>query len=283
MKVAVIGALGQLGVDVCNEFEKDKVEVVRLDIDNVDITKIHTVNRVLTEIKPEIIINTAAYHDVEQCEKNPCIAYEVNAIGAKNLALVSNDLNCGLIHISTDYVFNGNKDIPYLETDTAFPLNVYGNTKLAGERFISAFAKKFLILRTSGLYGKSPCRGKGGLNFVELMLKLAKERDEVRVVDHEILTPTSTLQLARQIVNLKEPDFYGIAHATPEGYCSWYQFTKEIFRLKNIKTTLNIAKPGEFPEKVARPYYSVLENNVLNQYNHNIMNHWSDGLKEYLK
>lgn len=282
MKIAVIGANGQLGTDICQQLRNNGDEVIALTRNEIDICQLDQVNTVLKEIKPDTIVNTAAYHHVEQCEANPDLAYRVNAVGAKNLAMVSNDVNAYLIHISTDYVFNGAQNEPYLESDVALPLNVYGNTKLAGELFIQAFAEKYLVLRTSGLYGKSPCRGKGGMNFVELMLKLGRERDEVRVVDNEVLTPTSTLEVARQIVRVSRPDIYGVAHATAECFCSWYQFAREIFELAKIETTLNIASPDEFPAKVPRPEYSVLENNLLKQYNLSTFKHWEAGLQEYM-
>ena len=282
MKVAVIGALGQLGADVSEEFTRNNDEVVKLDVPEIDIVDIDSVNAVLKEVKPDCIINTAAYHQPEECEKNPLKAFEVNALGSKNLALVANDLDSFLLHISTDYVFNGDKKMPYFETDMPQPLNVYGNTKLSGENFIAAIAKKYMIFRTSGLYGKNPCRGKGGMNFVQLMLKLGRERDEVRVVDHEVLTPTYTKELARQLVKCSRPDIYGVAHATAECQCSWYQFAREIFEIAKIDVELNVAEPGEFPEKVARPYYSVLENNVLKEYNQNTFRNWEVGLREYL-
>ncbi len=282
MKIAVIGALGQLGMDVSDALEQNGDKVFRLDLEDIDIADMDSVNQTLKELKPETIINTAAYHQPEQCEQNPDKAYAINALGSRNLAYAANDLHAYLIHISTDYVFDGKTNQPYLEKDVAHPLNVYGSTKLAGEKFIEAFAEKYLILRTSGIYGKNPCRMKGGMNFVNLMLKLASERKEVRVVDHEILTPTSTLELTRQIVKVSRPDFYGLAHATAECYCSWYQFARTIFELKGITTPLHIALPGEFPEKVPRPHYSVLENGLLKQYNSNILKHWEEGLKKYL-
>jgi dTDP-4-dehydrorhamnose reductase len=162
-------------------------------------------------------------------------------------------------------------------------LNVYGNTKLSGEHFIESIAKRFYILRVSGIYGKNRCRAKG-LNFVDLMLKLSKERDEVRVVDDEILTPTFTADIADQIVKLiNAQGQYGVYHATAEGSCSWYEFAKEIFSISKVNTLLNKANPGEFPIKVNRPKYSVLENKFLKKQNLNNIPHWKEGLKKYLR
>jgi dTDP-4-dehydrorhamnose reductase len=221
-------------------------------------------------------------HHVENCEKEPLRAYEVNAIGSRNLAIVAWELDAKLVHVSTDYVFNGEKNRPYVEEDPAAPLNVYGNTKLAGEAFLQGVAEKYFILRTSALYGKSPCRAKGGRNFVDLMLKLAAERDELRVVDDEVVSPTSTAELAKQIVTLSRTNHFGLYHATAEGSCSWYEFAKTIFELENVKTKLSVASPNEFPSKVPRPKYSVLENHALKVLGLNSFHSWREGLQCYL-
>jgi dTDP-4-dehydrorhamnose reductase len=208
----------------------------------------------------------------------------VNGVGSINLALVCNELDKPLLHIGTDYVFDGKKGKPYIESDKPLPLNVYGNTKLSGEHFIESMAKKYYILRVSGIYGKNPCLAKGGMNFVDLMLKLAKEREEVRVVDDEVLTPTFTEDIAAQIVKLAHADpEYGLYHCTAESRCSWYEFAKEIFSLTKSSVTLNKAAPGEFAIKVNRPKYSVLENKFLKDQNLNFMPPWQDGLKRYLQ
>ena len=186
------------------------------------------------------------------------------------------------MHVSTDYVFDGGKGSPYVEEDNPRPLNAYGISKLAGEHFVRSTTDKHFVLRTSALYGKSPCRAKGGLNFIELMLKLAKERDELRVVDSEVVTPTSTAELAQQIVELSRSDCYGLYHATAEGRCSWYEFAREIFALTGTSVRLNVAAPGEFPAKVARPSYSVLENRALKNRGLNTFKPWQDGLQKYL-
>jgi dTDP-4-dehydrorhamnose reductase len=221
-------------------------------------------------------------HHVESCEAHPEAAYTVNAIGARNLASVTKAMGTILVHFSTDYVFDGAKNRPYVETDLPLPLNVYGNTKLAGEHFIRAENPKHFVLRTSALYGTHPCRAKGGLNFVELMLKLARERGKVRVVNSEIVSPTSTSELARQIVSLSRGDAYGLYHATGEGACSWYEFAAEVFRETRTKVDLQVATPDEFPIKVPRPKYSVLENHGLKQLGINQFKPWQVALREYL-
>ncbi len=281
MKVGVIGANGQLGHDVVAEFTKKGGEVIALNHDVIDISNAGSVQKVFSEIKPQIVVNTAAMHHVETCESEPERSFAVNGLGAKNLADVSNKLAITLIHISTDYVFDGSQKTPYSETDLPAPLNVYGNTKLAGEFFVQSATENYFILRTSGLYGDAPCRAKG-LNFVELMIKLSKEREEIRVVDNEVLTPTSTLDLAKQIVALSQTQHYGLYHCTAQGFCSWYQFAKKIFELTDASVKLSIADPKEFPAKVPRPYYSVLENKHLKKHQLDFMPSWETSLATYI-
>ena len=229
-----------------------------------------------------MIVNTAAMHHVENCEGEPEKAFHVNALGPRNLAIVARDLDAALMHVSTDYVFDGSKGSPYIEQDNPQPLSAYGITKLAGEHFVRATTSRHFVIRTSGLYGKSPCRAKGGLNFIELMLKLAKERGEVSVVDDEVVTPTSTAELARQMVRLSRSDCYGLYHATAEGSCSWHEFAREIFAVTDTPVRLKVAAPGAFPAKVARPKYSVLENRALKSRGLNLFRSWQDALHEYL-
>jgi len=228
------------------------------------------------------VINTAAMHHVENCEQEPSKAYAVNAVGARNLATVTRDLGAVLIHVSTDYVFDGKKDEPYVENDIPLPLNVYGNSKLAGEYFVRTLNPKHFVLRTSALYGKHPCRAKGGKNFVDLMLRLARERGRVRVVDSEFVSPTPTADVARQIAALTHCDAYGLYHATAEGSCSWYEFAREIFSAAEIDVKLEVASPAEFPAKVPRPRYSVLENRGLKTMRLNQFEPWQVGLRKYV-
>ena len=282
MKIAVIGADGQLGVDVVNAFVRRGDEVSSLTHADIELSDIDSVSNRLKELRPNVVVNTAAMHHVENCEREPQKAFAVNGLGARNLALVLREIDATLIHLSTDYVFDGAKQSPYEETDVARPLNVYGNTKLSGEHFVRGVWDKHFVLRTSAIYGKSPCRAKGGLNFVELMLKLARERGKVRVVDSEFVTPTRTMEIAQQIVALSRSDAYGLYHATAEGSCSWYAFAGEIFRLTNTQGTLEVAGPNEFPAKVPRPLYSVLENRGLKSRGLNVFKPWQDGLREYL-
>jgi dTDP-4-dehydrorhamnose reductase len=282
MKIAVIGANGQLGADTVTAFTLNGDEVVPVTHSDMELQDIDSVSTCLRGIEPQVVVNTAAMHHVENCEQDPKRAFAVNGLGSKNLALAARDLGAVLMHVSTDYVFDGAKGKPYEESDAPFPLNVYGNTKLTGEYFVRSTVDKHFVLRTSAIYGKNPCRAKGGLNFIELMLKLARERGEVRVVDSEFITPTSTAELARQMVVLSRSDAYGLYHATAEGSCSWHEFANEIFAITNTNVNLKVARPNEFPAKVPRPKYSVLENRGLKRHNLNIFKPWQDGVNGYL-
>jgi len=282
MKIAVIGAAGQLGTDVVAAFTHNGDEVAPLSHAEIELGEINSVSTCLQGIRPQIVVNTAAMHHVENCEREPQKAFTVNGLGTRNLAVVSRDIGAALMHVSTDYVFDGSKGSPYEESDAPNPLNVYGNTKLSGEYFVRSMVDKHFILHTSAIYGRNPCRAKGGLNFIELMLKLARERGRVRVVDSETVTPTSTTELGRQMVTLSRTHSYGLYHATAEGSCSWYEFAREIFAITGTKVCLEVAGPNEFPAKVPRPKYSVLENRGLKNHGLNVFKSWKEGVREYL-
>ena len=182
MRIVVIGAEGQAGRDICAEFGRHGDEVHGLNHAELEIASVDSVLAALSQIQPQVVVNTAAFHHVEQCEVHPAKAFAINACGAANVAKASARLNAVVIHISTDYVFDGAKDAPYIESDLPRPLNAYGNSKLAGEYFVRTWSPRHFVLRTSALYGKHPCRAKGGgLNFVELMGKLAEERRKSRL------------------------------------------------------------------------------------------------------
>ncbi|MGZ4974493.1 MAG: dTDP-4-dehydrorhamnose reductase [Limisphaerales bacterium] len=283
MKVAVIGANGQLGSDLVEAFAANTDSVCALTHREIEIGNLESVRSRLQDDNPDLVVNTAAMHHVENCEKDPISAYAVNAIGARNLATVTRDLGAPLVHVSTDYVFDGNKKSPYVEDDAPLPLNVYGNSKLAGEYYVRTVNPKHFVLRTSGLYGAHQCRAKGGRNFVELMLELARTRGQVRVVSDEFVSPTPTRDLAWQIVRLSQSNSYGLYHATSEGSCSWHEFAREIFELAGVKVKLESAAPGEFPAKAPRPAYSVLENKHLKKLGLNGFHSWQEGLENYLK
>jgi dTDP-4-dehydrorhamnose reductase len=282
MRVAVIGANGQLGQDVCQALRAEQRDVVALTHADIEITSLKSVQLVLERVRPDLVINTAAFHNVDRCEKEPLEAFAVNALGARNIAHATDAAGASLIHISTDYVFDGAQRTPYQEGDPVAPLNVYGNTKLAGEYFVRAATQRHFVVRVSAIYGHHPCRAKGGLNFVEMMLKLAKENNEIRVVNDEFISPTPTMQIARQLVALSKSSDYGLYHATTEGSCSWFEFASAIFELTATDVRLEPARPGEFPAKAPRPKYSVLENSALKSRSLNLFTHWKEGLASYL-
>jgi dTDP-4-dehydrorhamnose reductase len=282
VKIAVIGSSGQLGEDISAAFIAAGDSVMRLGHDEVDVTSHESVKNVLYQRRPDVVINTAAFHHVEKCETDPALSFAVNSLGARHVAQVTDSLGATIVHISTDYVFDGKKQAPYTEQDAAAPLNVYGNSKLSGELFVRCANPRHFAVRVSAIYGSHPCRAKGGLNFVELMLKLSREREELRVVDDEFVSPTPTVEIARQVVVLSRTSSYGLYHATAEGSCSWYEFAGAIFDLTGTKVRLERARPGEFPAKVARPKYSVLENAELKSKSLNTFSHWREGLKNYL-
>jgi len=282
MNIVVIGSNGQLGSDVVRAFADQGDEVCTLTHADIELSDLESVVTCLRSQEPDVVVNTAAMHHVENCEQQPIKAYAVNAIGARNLATVTRDLGVVLVHVSTDYVFDGKKGKPYVEDDAPLPLNVYGNSKLAGEYLVRTLNPKHFVLRTSALYGKHPCRAKGGQNFVDLMLRLARERGHVRVVDDEFVSPTATVDVARQILALSRCDAYGLYHATAEDSCSWYEFAREIFSLADVDVKLEVASSAEFPCKVPRPHYSVLENRELKAQGLSLFEPWQEGLRNYL-
>jgi len=283
VKIAVIGANGQLGTDICHVFLSQGYEVACLTHAHLDVVDLDACREGLRQIGPELVINTAAMHNVEQCELNPVRAFEVNGLGALNLAKLSEELNFVLMHISTDYVFDGAKMSPYVESDPPLPLNVYGNSKLSGEYFVRTMTPRHFVVRVSGLFGLAPCRAKGGRNFVTTMLKLARERDQVRVIDDEVLSPTYTRDVASHLAKLAATEAFGLYHLGAQGQCSWHEFAKTIFDFAKVGVKLNVASPGEFPTKIKRPSYSVLENAGIASLGLEPMPHWQDGLRRYLK
>lgn len=281
MKVLVIGARGQLGVDVCKVFADAELHTVNSD--ELNIADRDAVFRTITEeIVPEIVVNTAAFHNVPKCEEEPGTAYMVNARGAQNLGAACEQIGARVLHVSTDYVFGHGGTRPYTEKDLPAPLSTYGATKLAGEHLLAAECKEHLIIRSAGLYGTSPCRAKGGKNFVELMLHLAKERGQVKVVIDEFTSPTYTGVLAEQMRLMALKAEPGVYHVTCQGECSWNEFARTIFMLTATEVQLDEAKSADFPSVVKRPSYSVLENAHLKAQKLDIMPDWREGLKRYL-
>jgi len=280
MKIILIGASGQLGSDLRRILASE--ELIPLTHQDIEIADYPQVVEMLKKYQPDIVINTAAYHRVDECEDNVLKAFQVNAFGARNVALACKAIDAMMVHMSTDYVFDGGKREPYLESDTPNPINAYGISKLAGEYFIRYLLPEHLIIRTSGLFGIAGSSGKGG-NFIELMLKLARERNEIKVVDDQILSPTYTVDLAGKIKELLGTGFYGTCHMTSSGLCSWYEFAKAIFEFCSLQVSLKRTTTEEFGAKANRPRYSVLRSNVLSRLGLGELRPWPEALKAYLK
>jgi len=284
MKVLVIGSDGQLGTDVCLTFRDAELFCAGLTGGDVrlDIANEADVRALLDRVRPEIVVNTAAFHNVPKCEEEPEAAYAANAIGARNLAVACQQTDSRLIHVSTDYVFGNGGARPYVETDREAPLSTYGASKLAGEHLIAAECQNHCIVRSSGLYGAAPCKAKGGRNFVQLMLFLAAERGEVKVVTDEIVSPTYTVDLAKQIRVIAEQAEPGLYHATSQGQCSWFEFASSIFEQTGTEVNLLPATSADFPSPVKRPDFSILQNKHLQDQGLDVMPHWRDALSAYL-
>jgi len=280
MKIALLGANGQLGHDLQAALRRH--DVVPLTRNEADVTDFGRARRVLTDVSPNVILNTTAYHRVDDCEDQPELAFQVNALAVLNLVRIANDLDAVLLHISTDYVFDGNSREPYTETSPPAPLSVYATSKLSGELLVRAAARKYFLVRTCGLYGVAGSHGKGG-NFVEAMIAKAKRHELIRVVNDQMVTPTYTADLAHQIARILPTTSYGLYHMTNEGCCTWFEFARAIFELSGIKADLSATTSELYKTPAIRPRYSVLENSRLKQLGLNEMRHWREALAAYLK
>lgn len=284
-KVLITGASGQLGQALTGLLKEHKEYELYLTgskesedgrIEKLDIADESAVNRLISQLRPDIIINAGAMTAVDLCESEQDRAYRVNALAPKYLAIATEKMGGKLIHISTDYVFDGQATLPYTEEAVTNPISIYGKTKLAGEEFVKEYCKRYLILRTAWLYGK-------GKNFVGTMLGLQVSGKKIRVVADQFGSPTSALELARVIAYLMKTEDYGIYHATCEGSTSWYDFALEIFRQAGRKAKLEPIPSKEYPTPARRPMYSVLENKALHEKHGYYMKDWKEALREYLR
>ena len=278
MKVLVTGVKGQLGYDVVNELTKRGIEAVGVDIQDMDITDAASVEKVIGEVAPDAVIHCAAYTAVDAAEDNVELCRRVNADGTQNIANVCKKLDCKMIYISTDYVFDGTAHTPYTEDCNPCPDSVYGTTKLEGEKEVMNHCEQAVVIRTAWLYSIF------GNNFVKTMLRLGKERDSLGVVFDQIGTPTYANDLARAIYAIINKGIVrGIYHFSNEGVCSWYDFTVAIHRLAGI-TTCKV-KPlhtAEYPAKANRPAYSVLDKTKIKTTFDIEIPHWEESLKQCL-
>lgn len=304
MKILITGAKGQLGHKLAEKLEARSYKLIPTDSDSMDITNAEATMKTISDEKPDIILHCAAYTKVDQAEEEKELAERINAIGTRNIAKAAKKNNSILFYVSTDYVFDGLGDSPLKESDPTDPVNFYGETKLAGEKFIQKICDKFYIIRTSWLYGELP-KNHPGTNFVETMLRLAKERDNLTVVDDQIGSPTYTGDLIdsilfilnsiesesdsskNQVISSGTPSPetrvpFGIYHFSGEGETTWCQFAKEIFDQTGTKINLRPITTAEYPTKAKRPHYSYLSKEKIKSAGV-FVRPWQDGLKEYLQ
>lgn len=285
-KILVTGCNGQLGRAIRKEYAASDVEFINTDVVegegvvSLDITDVDAVLKLVRAEKPDVIINCAAHTNVDKCEEQWDLAYKINAIGPRNLSIAATEADAKMIHVSTDYVFEGNGTRPYTEFDAPNPVSAYGKTKLEGENFVKEFAKKHFILRTAWLYGD-------GKNFVKTMLALAENHDELNVVCDQVGTPTSAVELAKMIHYLEGTENYGTFHATCEGDTNWADFAEAIFKRagKNVKVNHVTSKQYKEmnPASANRPAYSILEDYMIKLTGDFVMADWQDALDVYMK
>lgn len=277
MRIAITGADGMLGTDLCSILSR-KHEIIKLIYPGFNIIYADEVRSVIAGNEPDLVIHTAAYTDVDGCEDNFDEAFNINAFGTENVAHASKEANIPMIHISTDYVFDGKKDSPYVEEDAPNPLSVYGKSKLEGEKYVSKLLDKFYIIRTSWLFGKA------GKNFVKTIISKARQNLELSVVSDQIGSPTYTHDLAEGILSLisKKPKF-GIYNITNDGTCSWYEFATEILKYINKKDVKVVPTSSEtLNRKAKRPKNSKLSNSKINKLGVRLRP-WTEALHDYLK
>lgn len=276
MKLLVTGAAGQLGQDVIKVLKERGHKVFGVDIEDMDITNYSAVENVFTRIKPEGVIHCAAYTQVDLAEDNPELCKRINVEGTKNISIFCKKFDSKLIYISTDYVFSGEGEEPFRPEQETAPLNIYGLTKFQGEEMVKLYVETYFIVRISWVFGKH------GKNFVKTMLQLGKEKKEVNAVEDQIGSPTYTADLANLLSDMIETEKYGVYHASNEGFCSWYEFAREIFKQKNLDVKVNPVKSSEFPAKAKRPHNSRLNKEKLTMNGFQTLPRWQSALSEFL-
>lgn len=279
MKIIITGGRGQLGRELAGVLlEAGGHEVISPGRQELDVTRMEELLRAFKAFSPEVVIHAAAATNVDQCELDHDLAYLVNALGSRNVAAAAAVVGAKLVFISTDYVFNGRAGRPYTEFDAPDPINIYGKSKLAGERYAAELCPRYFIVRTSWLYGRH------GKNFVKTMLDLAGKRDEIAVVDDQVGSPTYAGDLARFIAGLIETELYGIYHASNGGECSWFDFAREIFRLAGLDhVRVRPISSAELNRPAPRPAYSVLDNYCIRLQGLPDLRPWQEALQDFLK
>lgn len=277
MKVLVTGVKGQLGYDVMAELARRNIEAIGVDIDEMDITDKISVEKVIGEAAPDVVVHCAAYTAVDAAEDNEALCRRVNADGTRNIAEVCKKLDCKMVYISTDYVFDGQGTRPWEPDDERHPLNVYGQTKYEGELAVQENLSRYFIVRIAWVFGRN------GKNFIKTMLKLAETHDKLTVVNDQFGSPTYTYDLAKLLVDMIQTDKYGIYHATNEGICTWYEFACEIFRQAGVKIEVEPVPASEYPAKAKRPENSRLDKSKLTENGFERLPSWQDALTRYLE
>jgi dTDP-4-dehydrorhamnose reductase len=271
VKVLLTGAGGQLGLELASLLPKRGHDVVTLARGELDVTDPGAVELAVEEHSPEIVINAAAYTNVDGCETETDLAYAVNALGPRNLAQACERRGCELLHVSTNYVFDGEGERPYEPFDPPNPISAYGRTKLAGEEHVMRLTNRWYVVRSAGVYGR-------GHNFVRTMLRVSGERDSLKVKNDEFISPTYARDLAEGIARIAEAGRYGLYHLTNAGSCCWYEFSLEIFRLAGVETEVVPIPRSEYPLPAARP-----ANGILSSLGSPKLRHWSEALADYLE
>lgn len=279
MRILLTGHLGQLATDLKPLLAGE--ELILSEIEDLPLENAARVMERVSAARPEMIVNCAAYNRVDEAEDNPEAAFAANAFGPRHLALAARAVGAVMVHFSTDYVFDGDRRAPYTEADLPCPRSVYGVSKLSGEHMVQATLDRHFIFRVCGLYGYAGSRDKGS-NFVETMLALAGNGKPLRVVADQVLTPTSTVDVARAARRVIATDRYGLYHLTSSGACSWYEFARKIFELAGVSPEVVPVETSAFPAKARRPAYSVLDNARLRAAGFEEMPPWEDALKRYL-
>lgn len=280
MRILLLGAAGQLARALAPRLTGD--ELIPLSHEELDICDVAAVRALLERHRPACLLNTAAFNRVDDAEDHPDLAFGVNALGVYHLARAAADTGAVLVHFSTDYVFDGLQRRPYGEADTPSPQSIYALSKRAGEIIVQRYCEKYFLIRTCGLYGQGGSRSQGG-NFVERMLHVAREGKPIRVVNDQVLTPTSTADLAEKLLPLLRSARYGLYHMTNTGECSWYEFAAEIFRLAGLSPDLEPTSTAAFAAKARRPAYSVLDNRAYRAAGYPAFRPWQEALADYLR
>ena len=283
MKHLVLGATGQLAHDLLQVFREHYPldEVIAATHQDIEISSESAVRDLISHIRPETVINTAAYNRVDDCEINPGVAFAVNSAAPIFLARASEGIGATLVQFSSDYVFDGKRHTPYTETDLANPISVYGISRLAGETAALQYCSKALVVRTCGLYGVAGQHSTLG-NFVETMLRLARSGKPLSVVNDQVVTPTSTRELAERLVPLIRERACGLFHMTNTSSCTWYEFAKEIFRLSRLQVIVDPITSEQFGARARRPSFSVLDNSALRERGYPDFEPWQQALERFL-